>query len=552
MSVEPSHDSAIALRPAPALTLLDGLAECSAPPIADASTNRSNGGLSDPVEELGGSLEAAGASAGELALVLADAVDKLDELGRLLTGARDSQRAAAELAVSVNVLETELDQRGAELEAMHKTHERDSAALAAEAQARTEWEARADEANRHGEHLDGLLAQERGRSAELEESHGRQRARAEELDGSLAAEQARAAELEAALADAQVSMATSAQDSKAARLRAEAAGLDAEAARLDAEAARLEAEASRLEAEASQQDVAIAQREVMRSQRVAESAIEQMRALQAQWDAEHNVAQADVEAADATPPAGGEAVASGDAESSTGLDAAPPPDDGAGDDADASPSEHVPGDAAAAAGVGADQHGVDGPVQPPGIKVRTGPSWTHSAQLALASALVDCRSSRTVLSEGERVIGSRGGWDAVITWSRGARSKRYVCSAIWSSEPQEMAQFEASTLLVRLDADTSAIGRAAADGALTWYGDLGNERDDHLAALASHGMASVVILPVRRDSETIAVLELCSRAAGELNEDLRKALETTAEELAYVHTRLCATETTRWSWWWRR
>ena len=218
MSVEPSHDSAIALRPAPALTLLDELAECSAPPIADASTNRSNGGLSDPVEELGGSLEAAGASAGELALVLADAVDKLDELGRLLTGARDSQRAAAELAVSVNVLETELDQRGAELEAMHKTHERDSAALAAEAQARTEWEARADEANRHGEHLDGLLAQERGRSAELEESHGRQRARAEELDGSLAAEQARAAELEAALADAQVSMATSAQDSKAARL----------------------------------------------------------------------------------------------------------------------------------------------------------------------------------------------------------------------------------------------------------------------------------------------------------------------------------------------
>ncbi|MGO9971463.1 MAG: GAF domain-containing protein [Solirubrobacteraceae bacterium] len=487
------------------------------------------------MEELGSSLEAAGARAGELALVLADAVDELDELGRLLTGARDAHRAAAETAVRVNVLETELDQRGAELEAMRQTHERDSAALAAEAQARTEWEARADEANRHSDHLDVLLAQERARSAELEESHGRQRARAEELDASLAAEQARAAELEAALADAQVSTATAAQDSKAARLRAEAARLDADAARL--------------EAEASQEDVAIAQRAAMRSQRVAESAIEQMRALQAQWDAEHNIAQADVEAAEAMPPADGDAVGSGDAESRTGMDGAPAPDDGATDDADASLPDRAPG---YAAGVGADQHAVDGPVQPPGIKVRTGPSWTHSAQLALASALVDCRSSRTVLSEGERVIGSRGGWDAVITWSRTSRSKRYVCSAIWSSEPHAMAQFEASTLQVRLDAYTSAIGRAAADGALTWYGDLGNEGDGHLAALASHGMASVVILPVRRDSETIAVLELCSRAAGELDEDLRKALETTADELAYVHTRLCATETTRWSWWWRR
>ncbi len=154
MSVEPLHDSPIALRPAPQLTLLDGLAEWSAPPMADASTNRSSGGSSDPVEELGSSLEAAGARAGELALVLADAVDELDELGRLLTGARDAHRAAAETAVRVNVLETELDQRGAELEAMRQTHERDSAALAAEAQARSEWEARADEANRHGEHLD--------------------------------------------------------------------------------------------------------------------------------------------------------------------------------------------------------------------------------------------------------------------------------------------------------------------------------------------------------------------------------------------------------------
>ena len=177
--------------------------------------------------------------------------------------------------------------------------------------------------------------------------------------------------------------------------------------------------------------------------------------------------------------------------------------------------------------------------------------WTTSAKLSLTAALVDCNSSRTVFAEAVRVIGSRGGWDSVIAWTLDTRAKRYTVTSMWCAT-DEMAPFENAIRQLRQDTRDSVLGRVAAGGQIKWFADPAADGDANLARAAAEGMNLVVVLPILREGETVAVLELCSRREGEPDEALRTALEAMASEPIFVQQLLSASESTRWPVWRRR
>jgi len=110
-----------------------------------------------------------------------------------------------------------------------------------------------------------------------------------------------------------------------------------------------------------------------------------------------------------------------------------------------------------------------------------------------------------------------------------------------------MAPFETSMWQVRQHPADSAVGRAATAGQPEWLTGLQAAADAHLVSVAREGMQLVVMLPVRHGTDTIAVLELCTRAAAEPDEELDTALQVIAAALGHVHQLLAAAGTPNWT-----
>jgi hypothetical protein len=173
--------------------------------------------------------------------------------------------------------------------------------------------------------------------------------------------------------------------------------------------------------------------------------------------------------------------------------------------------------------------------------------WREAAELVV-TALANCRSSRALLSEAVRVVGSNGGWDAVIAWTLDQRSDRYSCIATWCSHPGEMARFETAMWQVRQDREGTAVGRAAETGTIGWLSELEASSDPHLVSVTREGLTSIVVLPIRDEQGTVAVLELISRARTDQDDELEAELATIGGELARLHTGLVEAETKpRWT-----
>jgi hypothetical protein len=175
------------------------------------------------------------------------------------------------------------------------------------------------------------------------------------------------------------------------------------------------------------------------------------------------------------------------------------------------------------------------------------PRWSHAAQLTLTAAQAGCLSWVSVLTESVRVIGSEGGWDAVIAWVLDHRDDRYTCRAAWCRAPDEMARFETSMWQVRQAASGSPVGAAAAAAEPAWLRGFDTAADPHLISVARAGLKTLALLPVRHDLETVAVLELCARAEVDRDPELKIALEVIAAGLANVHQLLVASGTPRWT-----
>jgi hypothetical protein len=199
-------------------------------------------------------------------------------------------------------------------------------------------------------------------------------------------------------------------------------------------------------------------------------------------------------------------------------------------------------------------------VEPPDDEIAqpTGPvsplAWSHSAKLALTAVIVDAGSPRILMEAVVRVIGSRGGWDVVIAWQLDAKSDAWACTEMWSAQPDEADLLEKDIKRLRLEHD-SPIARAAADGRLGWLGGGDSPARAGLAVLEDEGLQSIVVLPLNHEGETIGVIQLCSRYEGPPSEDLRRALEALAAEVADTHRALeavAAPDGSRWNKWRRR
>jgi hypothetical protein len=448
-----------------------------------------------------------------------------------------------------------------------------------------------------GEELEGQLAGERARSEHVEGLLAAERARTEALELQLASEQARLQLLDDELGEARTTAATSTQESNSARLRAEAARLDAEAARLEAEAYRQELETAKLETQRSRQEAAAAleQAQVALEDRAEAAgagepaaALEEPEPMRAEVaplhegpepaseepgaaseeplddsDEHHPVAEVDrsdqgeavsgMEGSEAAEPRPDDQPAAGPvarllltpddcARDEPEPDPEPDPEPGPEPEPDPEPEPELDAEPEPESEPTPARSGP--PVPPPGPV-----GWSHSAQLALTAALVDCTSWRAVLTEAVRVIGSRGGWDAVVAWTLDGRAKRYSCTAIWCSEPDEMGRFQSAVWQSRQDRTETTLGRIANEGGLAWFGEPGADGDIHFAMLASEGLSNVVLVPVRHEQDTVAVLELCATEGGEPDEELWTALESVATEMSYVRQVLSTTEGSRWPSW---
>ena len=182
---------------------------------------------------------------------------------------------------------------------------------------------------------------------------------------------------------------------------------------------------------------------------------------------------------------------------------------------------------------------------PPAERI-TAPRWSHSAQLHLTAAQAGCRDWHSVVTETVRIVGSEGGWEAVIAWALDQRDNHYTCRATWCRAPDRMASFETAMWQVRQAGSGSPISDVATAAEPQLLSGLDAAADPHLTTIARAGMHTVVLVPVRHGLETAAVLELCTRA--ELNPDpeLDIAVRVIAAGLANLHQLLTTDRTPQW------
>jgi hypothetical protein len=521
--------------------------------------------------ELGRFLTEAGERITDLDQLFAEATRPFRELEGLVTAARAAADAAAAATEQVAALELELEQASSELAEFRGLTENAQEGVDAERQLREESEARTAEAQ----------------------------TRLSELERELRVERDRVAKLEGSLAHAEVSIATSVQEANSARKRAEAARLEAEAARLEAMAARQDVETAQLEAEAFLQDAGSARSEAERLRRAAHAAIEHMQAAQSEPDAESADAHPWLAEMLAATRSEGKPDGAEEREPIVELTVEPEAALPAPETFDAGASESVAFDAEEPAELEADEYAVgEGEVAGEGEDPAPAPetdrytqenedgevwtqdtedelvddesapeeepnepagpvsplTWSHSAKLALTAVIVDSASARHLLEPVVRVIGSRGGWDLVIAWKLDPKFDCWVCSDLWSARPDDSESLEKGIRQLRLDRE-SPIARVAADGRLSWLGGADAAARAGLTVLDGEALESIVVLPLVCEEERIGVIQLCSRHEGPPSEDLRRALEAIAIEVASTHQALEAVgapDSPRWNKWRRR
>jgi hypothetical protein len=142
------------------------------------------------------------------------------------------------------------------------------------------------------------------------------------------------------------------------------------------------------------------------------------------------------------------------------------------------------------------------------------------------------------------VIGTEGGWDAVVAWAPDDGRGPMTCSAMWTSDPARLAGFENLTWQHRLDASGTEFGRARNRPGPTCLLELQTAEDRMLRMAAEVGMGSALLLPIREGEKTIAILELLSSAASPPDSELMVALEAVALQLSGVGQAL---NTTHWN-----
>jgi PAS domain-containing protein len=153
--------------------------------------------------------------------------------------------------------------------------------------------------------------------------------------------------------------------------------------------------------------------------------------------------------------------------------------------------------------------------------------WSPAAQRRLYAALRGASEWRVGLKDAVKILGAEGGWDAVTAWSPDAHGS-LRCAAMWVADGRLGAL---ETLTWQLGLPTAPV-RAALDAPnATWVTDLASAENRHLRDAASHGIASALLVPLKDEGSTVALLEFLTRARTELEQELLTSVEGVALQL---------------------
>jgi PAS domain S-box-containing protein len=171
-------------------------------------------------------------------------------------------------------------------------------------------------------------------------------------------------------------------------------------------------------------------------------------------------------------------------------------------------------------------------------------TWTTASQRTLSAALAGVSEWRLALKQAAKVIGTEGGWEAVVAWAPDDGRGPMTCSAMWTADPARLGGFENLTWQHRLDVSGTEFGRARNRPGPTLLLELETAEDRMLRMAAELGMGSALLLPIRDGEKAIAILELLSSAETPPDSELMVALEAVALQLSAVGQAL---RTTHWN-----
>jgi PAS fold len=168
--------------------------------------------------------------------------------------------------------------------------------------------------------------------------------------------------------------------------------------------------------------------------------------------------------------------------------------------------------------------------RPPGTPGRT--AWDADAQRAFSAALSGASEWRMGLKDVIKVLGTHGGWDAVVAWSPGERAS-LRCVAMWTRDPDRHSKFQTLTWQRPEPLAGTELGRASGAGHPLALVDLDASTDHRMNLAAGEGMGLAVLVPVRDGVSTLALLELLSTEREQIEPESLTALEAIALQLGH-------------------
>jgi hypothetical protein len=174
------------------------------------------------------------------------------------------------------------------------------------------------------------------------------------------------------------------------------------------------------------------------------------------------------------------------------------------------------------------------------------PVWQPASQRALSAALTAADDWRTALEQTVKIVGSEGGWDAVVARCPDRRRQFMQCVAMCCAESTISSSFETRVWQHRpkLPDERSSAWRPPAPA--TWFGDLETAEDALLRAAVGEGIGSAVLVPIHDGTQLIGTLELMSRHTTPPSVELMLSLEGVALQLAAIARLIEARDTPHW------
>jgi hypothetical protein len=181
-----------------------------------------------------------------------------------------------------------------------------------------------------------------------------------------------------------------------------------------------------------------------------------------------------------------------------------------------------------------------------GLRLTVGPTWDGAAQRAVAEAIAEVSDWRIALKEIVRVLGTQGGWDAVVAWCPEERRRTFCCVGMWTRHDPSLHALETQTWQARRQPTAAEFGAARARTGATCLASLDGAEDGLLRDAAASGVGSVVYVPIRVETEAIGVIELWSRRSAEPDADVVLFLEAIGLQLESHAGLINAAAAPRW------